>query len=70
MSDIDWRVAQQCPNCSAAAGRPFHVQSVTSDEILVSLRCGSCAHQWTIERVTPVLIVWPKPDRRKQPQQG
>lgn len=41
-----------CERCHAAAGSVFHV-SVTSQFILLFVRCERCRHRWVIDGQTP-----------------
>jgi predicted Zn finger-like uncharacterized protein len=65
MAPNEWHLPMQCPECETDRGLPFRVQSKTSGEMLVSLRCAQCAHEWTVHRRTPLFA--PKPDRRRDP---
>jgi len=62
MSRHDWHLPIRCPGCDAAKGVPFSVQSQNSCEVVVSLRCSRCGHEWIVRRATPLFV--PKPDRR------
>jgi hypothetical protein len=66
MAEIIWRFPMRCPKCAAEDGRPCRVESKTAAEVMVSLRCGTCAHEWTEHRQTPLLI--PKPPTRLPPE--
>ena len=59
---IDWHSPLRCPHCQADAGHPFSVQSKSAQEIVVAVRCRSCANEWRLERQTPTLA--PKFDQR------
>ena len=52
---IDWHSPLRCPSCEADAGHPFSVQSKSAQEIVVTVRCGGCSHEWKLERETPTL---------------
>lgn len=62
MTPTDWHYPMKCPGCKADAGRPFSVQSKSSTEVIVHVRCSACSHQWTLERDTPNLA--PSVDQR------
>jgi len=62
MSAHEWQLPIRCPQCDANSGVPFRVQSKTCGEVIVSLRCSRCSHEWVIRRATPAFM--PKPDRR------
>ena len=55
MAEIIWRFPMRCPKCQAQDGRPCRVESKTAAEVTVVLRCGTCAHEWTEHRATPLL---------------
>ena len=58
----DWHFPLRCTRCSAEAGHPFSVQSKCAKEVIVSVRCGACAHEWVLERATPTLAPEFDPD--------
>jgi predicted Zn-ribbon and HTH transcriptional regulator len=62
MSPHDWQLPVRCPRCESESGAPFKVQSKTSGEVTVALRCSRCDHEWSIRRATPLFVI--KPDRR------
>ena len=51
----DWHSPLRCPRCESDAGLPFSVQSRSSSEVIVTVRCGACQHEWNLERETPTL---------------
>ncbi len=53
MTEPDWHAPVRCPSCSADEGRPRSATSKTAVEVVVTMRCGACAHTWTVERETP-----------------
>ena len=55
MAEIIWRFPMQCPKCAAQDGRPRRVESKTAAEVTVFLVCGTCEHEWTEHRQTPLL---------------
>lgn len=59
MAEIIWRFPMRCPKCETADGRPCRVESKTAAEVRVFLRCGTCAHEWTEHRETPLLVTPP-----------
>lgn len=61
MAPIDWHSPLRCPRCEAEAGHPFNVQTKSPEEVLVTVRCAACAHEWKLERETPALA--PTPER-------
>lgn len=62
MTPTNWHSPLRCPNCDADSGHPVSVQSNSSHEVAVNVRCEICAHEWTLERKTPTLA--PNRDRR------
>ena len=66
MTAIDFHSPLRCPRCDAEAGHPFSVQSRSPTEVIVTLRCDACKHEWTLERETPTLAPirerWVTPD--------
>ena len=70
LTENDWRqFPMLCPQCAHASGVPVSVQSKSSDEVIVTIRCRECKHEWAIHRATPMLR--PKSDRRiDDPQEG
>ena len=63
LTENDWRqFPMPCPQCAGASGVPVSVQSKTTAEVIVNLRCRQCAHEWSIYRATPTL----RPDRRRE----
>jgi hypothetical protein len=60
-SPTDWHFPLRCTRCGADAGHPFRVQSKSVTELVVSVRCGACHHEWVLDRETPTLA--PKPIR-------
>ena len=66
MTAIDWRSPLRCPRCEAAAGQPCSVLADSSSEVLVTVRCGTCGHEWKLERETPPLsprkMQWSTPE--------
>jgi hypothetical protein len=54
MAEIIWRFPMRCPKCANTAGRPCRVESRIAAEVTVSLRCGTCGHEWTEHRETPL----------------
>ena len=65
MAPTEWRLPMHCPECRTERGLPFRVQSKSSGEVLVSLRCAHSTHEWIVRRTTPLFA--PKPDRRRDP---
>jgi hypothetical protein len=65
MAPNDWHLPMRCTECETDRGLPFRVQSKNSGEVLVSLRCSKCGHEWIVKRATPMFA--PKPDRRQDP---
>jgi DNA-directed RNA polymerase subunit M/transcription elongation factor TFIIS len=62
LTQNDWRqFPTPCPSCAQVSGVPVSVQSKTSDEVIVTMRCRQCAHEWAIHRATPMLRQ--KPDQ-------
>ena len=55
-TDSEWRSPMPCPECHVAGGRPRSVESKTSAEVVVSIRCAACGHEWRAERPTPYVI--------------
>lgn len=55
MAEIIWHFPMRCPQCAADDGRPVRVESKTAAEVTVYLRCGTCTHEWTEHRQTPLL---------------
>lgn len=53
MNSTNWRSPLRCPHCRTDAGHPFSVQSNSSNEVIVNVRCETCAHEWKLERETP-----------------
>jgi hypothetical protein len=53
----DWHSPLKCPRCEAETGHPFSVESKSSQEVTVSVRCGACAHQWELVRETPTFAL-------------
>ena len=68
MEDNHWPAAFPCPECLQISGRAFKLASETPGKIQVSLRCRSCAHEWSLERETPTFAVRPRRDRRQHPR--
>lgn len=66
MAEITWHFPMRCPECDETDGRPCRVESKTAAEVTVHLRCGTCAHEWTMHRDTPLLT--PKPPSRMPPE--
>lgn len=67
MSETMWRSPLPCPKCFANdGGRPCRVESKTSAQVIVVLRCRECGHEWSTHRDTPWLI--PPPDNRTPPE--
>lgn len=66
MAEIIWRFPMRCPKCEAEEGRAWRVDSKTSAEVIVRLRCAACAHEWTVERQTPLLV--PQPPGKMPPE--
>jgi transposase-like protein len=62
MTPTNWHSPLRCPHCQSDAGHPFSVQSNSSNQVIVKVRCDLCMHEWTLERETPTLA--PKRDRR------
>jgi hypothetical protein len=63
LTENDWQnFPMKCPDCAHASGVPISVQSKTSAEVIVTMKCRECEHQWSIERPTPMLRS--KSDRR------
>ena len=56
MAELTWRYPMRCPKCEAIDGRAWSVESKSSYEVTVRLRCGKCAHEWAAERRTPLLV--------------
>ena len=54
LSDSALRAPLPCPSCSAMSGRPCRVESKTSDQVVIVLRCAHCQWEWTEERLTPL----------------
>ena len=68
MSETIWRVPMPCPKCFAPeGGRPYRVESKTTLQVIVVLRCGECGHEWSMQRETPWLV--PMPDKRTTPEE-
>jgi hypothetical protein len=67
-TENEWHLPLRCPQCEGDGGIPFRVVSKTSGEVLVSLRCAKCTHEWLVHRGTPMFV--PKPDRRRDPSSG
>jgi hypothetical protein len=62
LTQNDWRqFPTPCPQCAGVTGIPISVQSRTSAEVIVTMRCQHCKHEWCIHRMTPML----RPDRRR-----
>ena len=55
MNTTDWRLPLRCPRCNAEGGHPFSVQSTTSNEVIVTVRCEICQHEWQLQRDTPTV---------------
>ena len=55
MNPTNWHSPLRCPHCQSDAGHPFSVQSNSSNEVTVNVRCETCTHEWTLERETPSL---------------
>jgi hypothetical protein len=66
MAEIIWRFPMRCPKCETTDGRPYRVESKSSAEVSVMLRCATCAHEWTEHRQTPLLV--PPPPARMPPE--
>ena len=66
MTPIDWHSPLRCPHCDAEAGHPFSVQANTSHEVIVTVRCAACKHEWKLERKTPTLA--PRRDQSQLPE--
>ena len=66
MAEITWTFPMRCPKCETTDGRPCRVESKTAVEVMVFLRCGTCAHEWAERRETPLLL--PKPPARMPPE--
>lgn len=66
MKPTDWQSPLRCPQCDAEAGHPFRVDSHSASELIVTVRCGACAHEWKLEREAPTLASkreqWATPD--------
>jgi hypothetical protein len=66
MAPIDWHSPLRCPRCEADAGHACSVQSHSANEVIVTVRCSACAHEWKLERETPTLAPlrdrWMTPD--------
>jgi DNA-directed RNA polymerase subunit M/transcription elongation factor TFIIS len=43
-----------CSQCGSGSGIPVKVQSKTSDEVLVTMRCVQCGNEWLVHRSTPL----------------
>ena len=54
MAEIIWRFPMRCPKCDMTDARPCRVESKTAAEVTVILRCGTCGHEWTEHRETPL----------------
>jgi hypothetical protein len=67
MADTLWRFPMACPECHAEGGRPYRVESKTTLQVIVGLRCCECGHEWSANRDTPWLI--PMPDKRTTPEE-
>ena len=55
MNTTDWQQPIRCPRCNSEGGYPFSVQSTTSNAVIVTVRCDTCRHEWTLQRETPSL---------------
>ncbi len=55
MNTTDWHLPLRCPHCDAEGGHPFSVQSNSSNEVIVTVRCDQCKREWKLERETPML---------------
>ena len=55
MTPADWHFPLRCTHCAAEAGHAFSVQTKSSTEVIVSVRCGACSHVWILKRETPAL---------------
>ena len=68
MARIDWHSPLRCPRCEKEAGQPFSVLSSSPTGVVVTVRCGACAHEWKLERETANLA--PKRDQWAWPDDG
>ena len=55
-------ICQQC----GTTGAPVRVESQTESALILAIRCGTCAHQWTVVGDLRTFMLWLKPDRRRQ----
>ncbi len=61
---IDPKFSLKCRQCGDI-GVPLRVESQTATTIVLALRCGVCALEWTTQGDLPVFLAWVKPDRRR-----
>lgn len=55
MTTADWHFPLRCTRCNADAGHAFRVQTKSTKEVTVCVRCSACAHEWVLDRETPTL---------------
>lgn len=59
----------KCRHCGAT-GAPVRVEAQSETDLVLSIRCGACAHQWTAVGSLPAFMLWLKPDRRRNAGTG
>jgi len=55
-----------CAQCGNGYGIPVEVQSKTSQEVLVTMRCIQCGKEWLVHRSTPL----PEPRAESRADKG
>ena len=43
----------------------MRVEAQSDTDLVLAIRCGGCAHQWTAVGSLPAFMLWLKPDRRR-----
>jgi transposase-like protein len=52
MMTMDARHQFKCPSCQQGGGVPYRVVTQGPRQVVVSVRCSSCQHDWDVEQKT------------------
>jgi hypothetical protein len=57
-----------CPQCSTSAGLPYRAETMANGSVCITLRCGTCRHEWMLEMPPTEVAFAPRQDRRSAPR--